>query len=278
MCSALYLLTCGLATLGSPGPVAAPWVVNNRTEHDLWVAVGKVEYGYTVDNIAGGRSNTVPTKIWAKGWWKVNRYGGSVEIPWGEYANGYLHVIGPGGRTLKVSPKGTLELPYSDKSFDFFVSLNDDKFATSGSLAKAAKDKGLTMRSFVPVNYFRQNNTLELTVEKLGWNNADNNPAPKKPGGGSDGSVLVPTKTISMTFTNETGQTVTFVLKGGSGPGTATGLAKGQTKTHSLVVEAGVTPVVIVTQPGGGSKSFTLQDKGNYAFRLEGGKIINYFK
>jgi hypothetical protein len=84
-----------------------------------------------------------------------------------------------------------------------------------------------------------------------------------------------PAGTIQVTFTNRTDQRVTFFLNGGLG--LETRLDPGESQSYTMVVDAGVQPVVKIYQPFGGTRVFTVDNGGQYAFRYENGEIHNFF-
>ena len=277
----LPVLVGGLCILGwNTSARADDLTINNRTEYDIFVAVGKYSEYCEIDG--PNFSTQVLSQSWMKvnGWWKVNRFGGSVTVP----AGSHIMVTGKPGKQT-IFPKGSVAFPYIDAKLDFYKHFgSDDKFRTNGALAQAAKDKGMKLQLFAPVQHFKEAGELEITLEKLGWsapaNSGNNNPgnASNKPVPNGGTTVFVPTQTIKVTFTNSAGKNATFVLKGGVGPGMATGLANGSTKTFSLSVAVGTTPTVTITQPGGGSLSFSIESGGNYELKMVNGEIQNFYK
>jgi hypothetical protein len=81
--------------------------------------------------------------------------------------------------------------------------------------------------------------------------------------------------TIRVVFTNRTDQRVTFFLNGGQG--LETRLDPGESQAYTMVVDGGVQPTVKIYQPSGGTRTFTVANGGQYAFRLKDGEIYNYF-
>ena len=82
--------------------------------------------------------------------------------------------------------------------------------------------------------------------------------------------------TIKVHFDNGTDQKVTFFLNGGVG--LETRLEAGDGSDYTMVVDDGVQPIVRIYQPGGGKKEFTVENGGQYIFRVKDGQIINFFK
>jgi len=84
--------------------------------------------------------------------------------------------------------------------------------------------------------------------------------------------------TIKVHFENGTDQKVTFFLNGGKG--LETRLEAGDSSDYTMVVDDGGTPTVRIYQPEGGGKpkEFTVENGGQYVFRLKDGHIINTFK
>ena len=76
-----------------------------------------------------------------------------------------------------------------------------------------------------------------------------------------------------MKLKNDYGKRAIFTLKTDKGPGMATSLAPGETKTFSLLGEPGVTPTVSVQQPAGGVKNFRLTPGGDHVLRLNGANL-----
>ena len=84
-----------------------------------------------------------------------------------------------------------------------------------------------------------------------------------------------PSGTIQVTFTNDTGQRVTFFLNGGLG--LESRLNPGQTASYTMVVDQGVQPLVTIYQPSGARRPFTVENGGRYAFRFKDGVITNFY-
>ncbi len=83
------------------------------------------------------------------------------------------------------------------------------------------------------------------------------------------------TTKIRVQFTNRTDQEVTFFLNGGTG--LTTRLKAGQTEGYTMVVDPGVAPIVGIFQADGKRLDFTVANDQKYAFKLEDGKIKNFF-
>jgi hypothetical protein len=81
--------------------------------------------------------------------------------------------------------------------------------------------------------------------------------------------------TIKVRFTNKTDLTVRFFLNGGAG--LEARLAPGASQGYNVVVDAGVQPIVGIYQTTGERLDFTLEDGGNYEFRVIDGKIRNAY-
>ena len=85
-------------------------------------------------------------------------------------------------------------------------------------------------------------------------------------------------KTIRLSFTNETGARVHFVLKGGQEPGQATSLGPRETGSFIVPIEPRKTANVVIAQTHGKSLSFSISDGGKYALRMKDGKIQNFYR
>jgi hypothetical protein len=80
---------------------------------------------------------------------------------------------------------------------------------------------------------------------------------------------------INVEFTNLTPLVVGFFLNGGSG--LETSLPPSVTQVFSMAVDPGVPPIVGIHQSTLERLDFTVSDNGHFAFRIEGGKIVNTF-
>jgi hypothetical protein len=80
---------------------------------------------------------------------------------------------------------------------------------------------------------------------------------------------------INVFFANETPLAVGFFLNGGSG--LETSLLPGASQSYSMVVDPGIQPIVGIYQSTRERLDFTVADQGNYAFRIQNGKIVNSF-
>jgi hypothetical protein len=81
--------------------------------------------------------------------------------------------------------------------------------------------------------------------------------------------------TIKVRFTNKTDLEVRFFLNGGRG--LMTRLAPGASQAYNVVVDDGVQPIVGIYQTTGERLNFTLEDGGDYEFRIIDGKIRNAY-
>jgi hypothetical protein len=72
--------------------------IYNRTPWDLYVATAGWHRGGW-DEVGFTQYDAGPTKAWSTGWWKLNRYGGSVTIN----GLGWYHVKGAGEKTALYS-------------------------------------------------------------------------------------------------------------------------------------------------------------------------------
>lgn len=99
------------------------------------------------------------------------------------------------------------------------------------------------------------------------------NPPPGKPNPGKN-TVAVP---FTVKVKNAHNKRAIFTLKSDNGPGMATSLDAGAAKTFSLLGAPGITPTIVIQQPGGGVLSFTIAANGDYVIRLDGGKLKNFY-
>ncbi len=81
---------------------------------------------------------------------------------------------------------------------------------------------------------------------------------------------------IRVTFTNRSGYEVGYYLSGGGG--VEARLADGKTYTWNVTVDPGVKPFVRIHQVKGKSRQFSIQDGGQYVFKVQNGQIINAYK
>jgi hypothetical protein len=80
---------------------------------------------------------------------------------------------------------------------------------------------------------------------------------------------------IKVSFTNQTQHDVAFFLNGGTGLQTT--LAAGKVQHYTMVVDAGVQPLVGIYQFTGPRLDFKVVNDGIYAFIVKEGKIVTSY-
>lgn len=165
----------------------------NRTPFDIWVATAT--YRPAGDNIVLGTnpdSGTAgkywPHSIETRGWYKINRYGGSATVKCT-----HVFVDGSEGHKLKTVFQGSKEFPlkrsgtfYFKKEFDQDQKKNPWE---KGTLRQEAIRQQMEMQTFAPVNSFPKG---ELTVDlfKTG-ESATGNTQSGQTGGAQTGQQVV---------------------------------------------------------------------------------------
>jgi hypothetical protein len=84
-----------------------------------------------------------------------------------------------------------------------------------------------------------------------------------------------PTK-INVHFRNLTGRLVVFHLNGGGG--LWTNLDRNSQNSYSVVVDSGVQPLISIRQPDGSLLKFTIANTGRYDFKMNNGRIENFYR
>lgn len=174
LCGTLFFATLSGLTI-CPKPLQAqtrgPMTFHNRTPYDIWVAVGIYRRAGNnsvlgIDPSSGSAGSQWPHLVETKGWYKINRYGGSITVP----QVTHVFITGSDGRKLTGFLDGSKSFPIKrgvpfefKKTFDFDE--KNDPWA-KGTLRQATEQQGMLFQMFAPVARFPQG---ELTLDVLGW-------------------------------------------------------------------------------------------------------------
>jgi hypothetical protein len=118
--------------------------------------------------------------------------------------------------------------------------------------------------------------SLEVLLRLAGADFPSGGESTRPPGSTTGNTPIPPAKTIQVSFTNNTNYRVYFHLN--DGKGLTTNLEPGQVRVYTMVFNRGITPAVAISQLSGNPLSFSVSDGGNYEFKIEGGKIKNFYK